>query len=94
MSFRACIVAAAFAAVAAPAFAQQSCLHDTNESPEQAARRKQALQATRTVNNIQANQPGSPTAVYLKHEDLATSPVALRTAGYQAVHVPWRPVSG
>jgi hypothetical protein len=54
MSFRACIVAAAFAAVAAPAFAQQSCLHDTNESPEQAARRKQALQATRTVNNIQA----------------------------------------
>jgi hypothetical protein len=76
------VLTAVFTALAAPAFAQQPCLHDANESPEQAARRRQALQATRTVNNIEANQPGSPTGVYLKHDELATSPFVQRdTAG-------------
>jgi hypothetical protein len=75
------ILSASFVALclfAPPAFAQQPCLHDTNESPEQAARRKQALQAARTVNNIQANQPGAPTGVYFKHEELAASPFVQR----------------
>jgi hypothetical protein len=56
------------------AFAQAPCLHGSDETPDQAARRKQALQATRTVNNIQANQPGSASRLFLKHEELSTSP--------------------
>jgi hypothetical protein len=58
----------------APALAQQRCLHGTDETAEQAVRRKQALQATRTVNNIEANQPGAANGFFLKHEELAASP--------------------
>jgi hypothetical protein len=56
----------------------QECLHGTTESPEQAARRRDALTATRTVNNIQANQPGAVKQQYLRHEELSTSPFAER----------------
>jgi hypothetical protein len=73
MSIRSGLLTAVFTALAAPAIAQQPCLHDANESPEQSVRRRQALQATRTVNNIEANQPGWPTGVYLKHEELSWS---------------------
>ena len=51
------------------AFAQQ-CLHGPGEAPDQAARRREALTATRTINNIQANQPGSANKVYLRQADL------------------------
>jgi hypothetical protein len=74
MSIRQCVLSLVFASFAMPALAQQPCLHSTDETPEQAARRKQALQATRTVNNIQANQPGAVSSQFLKHEELATSP--------------------
>jgi hypothetical protein len=53
---------------------QQACLHDANETPEQAARRKQALGAARMVNTIQANQPGAPTKVYVTHDQLESAP--------------------
>src|SRR5688500_7251262 len=75
----------ALAVLAAPAFAQQQCLHDANETPEQAARRKAALGATRTVNNIQANQPGSASRQYFTQEQLAVSPFVQKTAGNQQV---------
>lgn len=78
MVLKTSMVTMMLAVLAFPAFAQQPCLHDANESPEQAARRQQALQATRMVNNIQANQPGSSTGVYFKHEELATSPFVQR----------------
>jgi hypothetical protein len=35
---------------------QGSCLHATDESPEQAARRKQALGLTREINTLQAQR--------------------------------------
>ena len=61
--------------VASPAFAQQ-CLHGPNEAPEQKGRRTAALGATRSVNNMQANQPAARGRKYLRHEDLASSPFA------------------
>ncbi len=36
----------------------QQCMHGSSETTDQAARRRQALTATRTINNIQSNQPG------------------------------------
>ncbi len=56
----------------------QECLHGAKESAEQAARRREALTATRTVNNIQANQPGAARSAYLRYEELAGSPYALQ----------------
>lgn len=55
------------------AYAQQQCLHGPNETPEQQVRRREALTATRTVNNLQANQPGSATNTYLRQVELPTS---------------------
>jgi hypothetical protein len=68
---------------AAPAFAQKPCLHDANETPEQAQRRQQALGAARMVNTMQANQPGAPTKVFFTHDQLETAPylAAARTKG-------------
>ena len=60
-------------ALATPAFAQP-CLHGSTETPEQAARRKEALTATRNVNNLEANQPGANNGAYLRHSELASSP--------------------
>lgn len=82
---------ATIAASASPPPQQQSCLHDANESPEQAGRRRQAVQAARTVNNIEANQPGSPTGVYLKHEELATSPFVQRDTTGQLKGMNFKP---
>lgn len=59
------------------AYAQQ-CLHGQGETPDQAARRREALTATRTVNNIQANQPGSADRSYLRHADLINAPFAAK----------------
>ena len=63
--------AAAFAAalLGATAAHAQQCLHGQGETPDQAARRREALTATRTVNNLQANQPGRATKTYLRHAD-------------------------
>lgn len=58
------------------AYAQQQCLHGPNETPEQKARRTEALRATRTVNNLQANQPGAATSTFLRQVELPTSTFA------------------
>ena len=68
-------MAAVFAMSAGPAYAQ-ACLHGPDETPEQAARRKEALSAARNINNIQANQPGAAVGVYFRDVELATSPYA------------------
>jgi hypothetical protein len=60
--------------------AQPTCLHGPSETADQAARRQQALRVTRTVNNIQANQPGSANRVYLRHEDFPMSPFVEKNA--------------
>ena len=62
-----------------PASAQE-CLHGSTERPEQQARRQQAVQVARVVNTIEANQPGRSPQRFLRHEELATSPYALRQA--------------
>jgi hypothetical protein len=67
-------------ACASPALAQQ-CLHGPDETPQQKARRVQALGATRNVNNMQANQPGARGNKYLRHDELATSPFAAKQTG-------------
>jgi hypothetical protein len=63
--------------LAGPALAQQ-CLHGTGETAEQAARKRDALTATRTINNIQANQPGAAKGQYFRQEELAGAPFAAR----------------
>lgn len=62
---------------ASTAFAQQ-CLHGANETADEAARRREALTATRTINNIQVNQPGAAKGQFLRHEDLSSAPFAAR----------------
>jgi len=57
------------------AYAQQ-CLHGPGETPDQAGRRREALTATRTINNIQANQPGAVNKAFVRHSDLVNSPFA------------------
>lgn len=65
-----------WAVCAGPAFAQR-CLHGTGETPEQNERRRAALTATRTINNIQANHgPERARGVYVRHADLANTPYA------------------
>jgi hypothetical protein len=54
----------------------QQCLHGPDETADEATRRREALTATRTINNIQANQPGAARGQYLRHEELAGSPFA------------------
>jgi len=61
--------------VSASAFAQQ-CLHGTGESAEQTARRREALTATRTINNLQFNQPNSQKRIFFSHAQLADAPWA------------------
>ena len=54
----------------------QQCLHGPDETAAETARRRQALTATRTINNIQASQPGAVSRLYLGHVELAESPYA------------------
>ncbi len=63
--------------VSGSAFAQQ-CLHGPGESPDQAARRRDALTAARTINNIQFSQPASPKRVFFSQAQLAGAPYAAR----------------
>jgi hypothetical protein len=62
---------------AGPAVAQQ-CVAGATPTPEQMARRTAALTATRTVNNLEANQPGSATKTYLRQIELPTSAYAAK----------------
>jgi hypothetical protein len=55
----------------------QACLHDANETAEQAARRREALTATRMINNLQVNAPGRAEQKFLRYEELMTSPFFL-----------------
>ena len=60
---------------ASPALAQQ-CVQGASPTPQQMARRTDGLKATRAVNNLEANQPGSATHKYLRQVELPTSPFA------------------
>jgi hypothetical protein len=76
---RAFLPAIAFCLFSVPAFAQQQCLHDqANEAADQVARRRLALTATRTVNNIQYNRPDAGKRIFLRHDELAAAPFAAK----------------
>ena len=62
----------------------QQCGVGANPTPDQLARRKDALRATRTVNNLEANQPGSARKEYLRQPELPTSPFAAQQSGPSA----------
>ena len=64
---------------------QQTCLHGAGETPDQAARRKEALAATRNINNIQANQPGARDRIYIGRDQLASSPFVTANANNPSV---------
>jgi hypothetical protein len=59
----------------------QQCVPGAALTPEQTARRREALTAARTVNNLEVNQPGSRTKTYIRQVDLSTSAFATRQAG-------------
>lgn len=69
-------IAMVLSAISVPAYAQQ-CLHGPNEAPDQTARRREALAATRTINNIQHNQSGARVAprLFFRHAQLSESPI-------------------
>ena len=50
----------------------QQCLHGADESADQKARRRDAVGATRQVNNVQANRPDARRAVYLDQAEIAS----------------------
>jgi hypothetical protein len=54
----------------------QECLHGPDETPAEAVRRREALTAARNINTIQANRPGAAQGLYLRYEELASSPYA------------------
>ena len=56
----------------------QQCLHGADETPDQAVRRREALTATRMLNTLQANGAGSRGGAYLRHDELAAAPYALK----------------
>ncbi|MBY0497262.1 MAG: hypothetical protein K2Y23_23905 [Cyanobacteria bacterium] len=65
--------------ISGPALAQ-TCLHpSTSETPEQIARRRAALAAARTINNIQYNRPGAREKVFLRHDELASAPFVTKS---------------
>jgi hypothetical protein len=56
--------------VATPAAAQQ-CLHGSSSAPEQRARKRAALSATRQVNSLQANGARTRNGQYLTQVEMA-----------------------
>ena len=56
--------------VPAGVFAQQ-CLHGPDETPEQKARKREALQATRQINTLQANSPSGRQGTYMNQTEMA-----------------------
>lgn len=62
--------ALAFVVIPSGAFAQQ-CLHGAGETDEQRARRREALQATRQVNNLQANRLEAREGKFLNQTEMA-----------------------
>lgn len=57
--------------------AARQCLHGSDETAEQATRRREALTATRTINNIQSNRPDARNGIYLRQDELAAAPFAM-----------------
>ena len=60
------------AVLTTPALAvAQQCLHGADESAEQKARKREALRATRQINNLQANRPEARERKFLGQAEMA-----------------------
>jgi hypothetical protein len=84
MGTRIALLTLTFAGLTFREAAAQQCVPGAAVTAEQTARRREGLSATRTINNLQANQPGSRTQTYLRQVELPSSPFALRQTGAQA----------
>jgi hypothetical protein len=71
-----CALALAMACLGCGQAFAQECLHGPNETPDQKARRRDALHVARTVNNLEANQPGARARTYLRQIELKSSAFA------------------
>jgi hypothetical protein len=54
----------------------QACLHGPDETPQERARRREALGAARAINTAQANDSAARGGRYLRHDELARSSAA------------------
>lgn len=63
---------------------QQPCAADAAPTPEHTARRREGVRLTRTINNLQVNQPGAREKKYLEQQELGTSAFATRQTGASA----------
>ena len=72
------------AALQASPVAAQQCVPSAARTPEQIARRQDGVRAARTINNLEANQPGNASRKYLSQGELASSPFAAKQTGAAA----------
>lgn len=70
--------------VQASASSAQPCTPGAPATPEQSARRREGVRIARTINNLEANQPGARSRKFIAQADLATSPFAAQATGAQA----------
>ena len=78
------LLLAAILVSSASAASAQQCVPGTAPSPEQTARRAEGVRIARTVNNLEANQPGARDKKFLAQANLGTSPFASQATGPQA----------
>ena len=54
----------------------QQCVPGATPTAEQTARRREGVRMARTINNLEANQPGSASMTFLRQIELLSSPFA------------------
>jgi hypothetical protein len=59
----------------------QQCVPGAPLTEEQTARQREGIRLARTINNLEANQPGATSKKYLKHGELTSSPFATGQTG-------------
>jgi hypothetical protein len=78
---RVALITLALAAIGSAEASAQQCVPGAAVTAEQTTRGREALTATRTINNLEANQPGSRTKTYVRQSELPTSPFAAQQTG-------------
>jgi hypothetical protein len=81
---RLALITLGVAALQTSPVAAQQCVPDAAKTPEQVARRQDGVRAARTINNLEANQPGNRSKKYLSQSELASSPFAAQQTGAAA----------
>lgn len=81
---RLALITVGIAALQFSPVAAQQCVPSAAKTPEQVARRQDGVRAARTINNLEANQPGSASKKYLSQGELPSSPFATKQNGAAA----------